>query len=128
MRAKIQQGAQKKTQKTIIITITGSHSTHNKRMHIMQKNFFGDDGMVNGFGEGTMGLDGMTKSFDGSQAFAKQFICSEQTFRFNMHKRINASASKRRGRHQMSCDQNVLQLCITCFHHNWNQIPIHISH
>ena len=66
--------------------------------------------MVNGFGEGTMGLDGIIKSFDGSQVFAKQFICNEQTFRFNMHKRINASANKRRGRHQMSCDQNVLQV------------------
>ena len=97
MRAKIQQGAQKKTQTTIIITITGSHSTHKKRMHIMQKKHFGDDGMVNGFGEGTMGLDGIIKSFDGSQVFAKQFICNEQTFRFNMHKRINASARKRRG-------------------------------
>lgn len=90
---------------------------------------FGDDGMVNGFGEGTMGLDGMTKSFDGSRAFAKQFICSEQTFRYNMHKRINASARKRRGYTtwvltKMCCKSILAQLCITCFHHNWNQIPI----
>ena len=34
--------------------------------------------MVNGFGEGSIGLDGMTKVFNGSQAFAKRFICSKR--------------------------------------------------
>ena len=51
--------------------------TYHKRMYILQKTFW-NDGMVNGFGEGSMGLDGMTKFFNGNQAFAKHLFVVNQ--------------------------------------------------